>query len=57
MGAVQYLLEINGVKVLYTGDYSRERDRHLMPAEIPDCKVDILIVESTYGVDEHVPRP
>jgi len=50
-------LEINGVKVLYTGDYSRERDRHLMPAEIPDCKVDILIVESTYGVDEHVPRP
>jgi len=28
-----------------------------MPAEIPDCEVDILIVESTYGTTEHISRP
>jgi cleavage and polyadenylation specificity factor subunit 3 len=51
-----FLVEIDGVRVLYTGDYSREEDRHLSPAEIPNCKVDILIVESTYGVKDHEPR-
>lgn len=51
-----FLVEIDGVRVLYTGDYSREEDRHLNPAEIPDCTVDVLIVESTYGVKDHEPR-
>merc|ERR1719331_3667299 len=27
-----FQVEINGIKVLYTGDYSREPDRHLMHA-------------------------
>jgi cleavage and polyadenylation specificity factor subunit 3 len=45
-----FLIEIDGVKILYTGDYSREEDRHLKPAEFPNCEVDVLIVESTYGV-------
>lgn len=49
-----FLIEIDGVKILYTGDYSREEDRHLKPAEIPpSCEVDVLIVESTYGVEKH----
>jgi len=39
------------------GDYSMEEDRHLMPAEIPDQKPDLLIVESTYGVQAHTSRP
>ena len=52
-----FLVEVAGVKVLYTGDYSREVDRHLPPAEIPDTDIDILIVESTYGEREHEPRP
>jgi cleavage and polyadenylation specificity factor subunit 3 len=30
-----FLLEIDGIKILYTGDYSREEDRHLKPAEVP----------------------
>ena len=29
------MIEIGGVKVLYTGDYSTEDDRHLMAAEHP----------------------
>ena len=60
----------NGFKILYTGDFSRQEDRHLMAAEIPEYAVnwrcwhshidrispDILIVESTYGVQIHEPR-
>ncbi len=44
------------MKILYTGDFSRQEDRHLMAAEIPHVSPDILIVESTYGVQIHEPR-
>ena len=56
LGAAMFLVEIEGVKIFYTGDYSREPDRHLKPAEIPDTEIDILIVESTYGTSIHEPR-
>ena len=36
IGAAMFIVEINGVRILYTGDYSREKDIHIMPAEIPD---------------------
>ena len=36
LGASMFLMEIDGVKILYTGDYSREEDRHLKPAEFPN---------------------
>lgn len=50
-------LEIAGLSILFTGDYSREHDRHLIPATFPPTiKVDVLITESTYGVATHVPR-
>ena len=40
-----------GIRVLYTGDYSMEEDRHLMQAEVPPgAPPDVLIVESTFGV-------
>jgi len=45
-----FLIDIAGLKVLYTGDYSREEDRHLVKAEVPPIRPDVLIVESTYGV-------
>ncbi len=51
-----FLVEIDGIRVLYTGDYSREEDRHLQPAEVPNVPIDVLIVESTYGVKDHEPR-
>lgn len=57
LGAAMFLLEIGGRTVLYTGDYSMEDDRHLMSAEIPqNVNPDVLIVESTYGVQVHASR-
>jgi cleavage and polyadenylation specificity factor subunit 3 len=31
------------LQVLYTGDFSREEDRHLVAAEVPPVKPHILI--------------
>jgi len=57
LGAAMFLVEIEGIRVLYTGDFSREIDRHLKPAEIPaNFDVNILIIESTYGVHKHEER-
>ncbi|KAH9255512.1 hypothetical protein BASA81_006329 [Batrachochytrium salamandrivorans] len=54
LGACQFLIEIAGVRILYTGDFSREDDRHLMGAECnPDWRPDVLIVEATFGVQQH----
>lgn len=50
LGACMFLIDIAGLKILYTGDYSREEDRHLVKAELPPIRPDVLIVESTYGV-------
>lgn len=51
-----FMVEIAGMRCLYTGDYSRLADRHLSAADIPPVKPDIVIVESTYGVSKHLPR-
>ncbi|XP_018017803.1 cleavage and polyadenylation specificity factor subunit 3 [Hyalella azteca] len=56
LGAAMFMIQIAGVKVLYTGDFSRQEDRHLMMAEIPQIRPDILMIESTYGVSIHEPR-
>ena len=56
LGACMFLIDIAGTKILYTGDYSREEDRHLKGAEIPQTTVDVLIVESTYGIKTHDSR-
>lgn len=56
LGAAMYLVEIAGVKVFFTGDYSREEDRHLAVAEVPPVRPDVLITESTFGTATHEPR-
>ncbi|SPQ20526.1 0d1634ed-d991-4e47-a446-4971dd9a1ab7 [Thermothielavioides terrestris] len=57
LGAAMFLIEIAGLNILFTGDYSREQDRHLVSAEVPKgVKIDVLITESTYGVASHIPR-
>lgn len=93
LGAAMFMVEIAGVRLLYTGDYSMEDDRcvlcpyhkachprraresrahtyvshlpycllvssrHLMAAEVPyQYRPDILLVESTYGVQNHPPQ-
>ena len=51
LGAAMFMLEIGGVRILYTGDYSRTEDRHLMAAELPlpSLYPHVLIIEATYG--------
>ncbi|KAI9584234.1 cleavage and polyadenylation specificity factor 73 [Glossina fuscipes] len=56
LGAAMFMIEIAGVKILYTGDFSRQEDRHLMAAEIPTMKPDVLITEATYGTHIHEKR-
>jgi cleavage and polyadenylation specificity factor subunit 3 len=56
LGACMFLIDIAGLKILYTGDYSREEDRHLVKAEVPPVKPDVLIVESTFGRQTLEPR-
>lgn len=57
LGACMYLISIAGLNILFTGDYSRETDRHLIPASVPrGVQVDCLITESTFGISTHVPR-
>ncbi|PVG03158.1 Metallo-hydrolase/oxidoreductase [Serendipita vermifera] len=53
LGACMFLIDLAGLKILYTGDYSREEDRHLVRAQVPAIRPDVLIVESTYGVQKH----
>jgi cleavage and polyadenylation specificity factor subunit 3 len=56
LGACMYFIEIGGLKVLFTGDYSRTENRHLHAAEVPPLKPDILITESTFGTGTLEPR-
>ncbi|XP_064603783.1 cleavage and polyadenylation specificity factor subunit 3-like [Liolophura sinensis] len=56
LGAAMFMIEIAGVKILYTGDFSRQEDRHLMAAEIPNVHPDVVIIESTYGTHIHEKR-
>ncbi len=57
LGAAMFMIEIAGMRCLYTGDYSRIADRHMPAADLPvNMRPDIVIVESTYGVSRHLPR-
>lgn len=38
LGAAMFMVEIAGMRALYTGDYSRLADRHLSAADLPDTK-------------------
>ncbi|RDW76725.1 cleavage polyadenylation factor subunit YSH1 [Aspergillus mulundensis] len=57
LGAAMFLVSIAGLNILFTGDYSREEDRHLIPATVPrGVKIDVLITESTFGISSNPPR-
>ncbi len=49
LGAVMFLIEYKGFRVVYTGDYNTAADRHLSACEIDQVEPDILISECTYG--------
>lgn len=44
-----FLIEYKNVKVVYTGDFHSNADRHLGAAWIEKVKPDLLISECTYG--------
>lgn len=60
LGAAMFLINIAGLNIFFTGDYSREQDRHLVAAEVPNAatvgKIDVLITESTFGISNAPPR-
>lgn len=57
LGAAMFMVEVAGMRCLYTGDYSRIADRHMPAADLPvEMRPNIVIVESTYGVSRHLPR-
>lgn len=58
LGAAMFLINIAGLNVFFTGDYSREPDRHLISATVPEDigLVDLLIAESTFGISNAPPR-
>lgn len=43
LGAAMFMVEIGGIRVLYTGDFSCMEDRHLCAAETPDVTPDVMI--------------
>lgn len=50
LGAAAILMEIEGVSILFTGDYSIDDQKTVKGLVLPDdLKVDVLITESTYG--------
>ena len=49
LGACMFLIEYNGVKVVYTGDFNSNADRHLGAAWIDKCRPHQIITESTYA--------
>ena len=49
LGACMFLIEYKGTKVVYTGDFNSNADRHLGAAWIDKCRPDVLITETTYA--------
>ncbi|MBS7658818.1 MAG: MBL fold metallo-hydrolase [Candidatus Bathyarchaeia archaeon] len=55
-GSCQVLMEFNGKKLLYTGDFNTIPTRLLNPAEQIYKDLDAIIIESTYADEEHPNR-
>ncbi len=52
LGSAGILLENNGYKIFYTGDINLSNQSIQTSAILPDTKVDVLIIESTYGATD-----
>lgn len=53
LGAAMFMVDIDSIRILYTGDYSCEENRHLCAAETPGFSPDVCIIESTSGIQLH----
>lgn len=55
-GSSQILIEINGKRILYTGDFNPVSTRLIEGADQEYGDLDVLITESTYANEEHPER-
>ncbi len=55
-GSAQILIEAEGKKLLYTGDFNTEDTRLLEGAKMEYNDLDAVIIESTYANEEHTER-
>ncbi|MHA1132559.1 MAG: MBL fold metallo-hydrolase, partial [Candidatus Helarchaeota archaeon] len=55
-GSSSILLELNGKKILYTGDINTEDTQLLKRMQVKIPKIDCLIIESTYALNDHPKR-
>jgi putative mRNA 3-end processing factor len=55
-GSVQMLIETEGKKLLYTGDFNILNTRLLDGARMDYKDLDVVIIESTYANEEHTDR-
>ncbi|MDH5460493.1 MAG: MBL fold metallo-hydrolase [Candidatus Bathyarchaeota archaeon] len=55
-GSAQILIDAEGKKLLYTGDFNTEDTRLLGGAEMEYNDLDAVIIESTYADEEHTER-
>lgn len=55
LGSAMIKLELAGISILYTGDFSMRNTRTLQMADLNLGKIDVLVIESTYGApsDKH----
>ena len=51
------LLEAEGKRVLYTGDFNLEDSKLLAGASMDYGDLDAVVMESTYADDDHTERP
>ena len=56
-GSAQVLVEADGKKILYTGDYNMEDSKLLKGASMNYEDLDAVVTESTYASEDHTPRP
>ncbi|RLG82705.1 MAG: MBL fold metallo-hydrolase, partial [Thermoprotei archaeon] len=55
-GSAMAYVEVDGVKILYTGDVNTIDTRLVKKPSIEGLEADVLIIESTYGNANHPPR-
>ncbi len=55
-GSASILLDIDGVRIWYTGDINTRETQLLRPADTEIGHVDVIITESTYALRDHPPR-
>jgi putative mRNA 3-end processing factor len=56
-GSTQTLIEAQGKRILFTGDYNITNTRLLDGAKMNYGNLDVVITESTYATEEHTKRP